>query len=476
MNILPLAFVDTETTGTNPKRDRVIEIGVIKVEKGEIVDKLDTVVQPHSLVPPEIYSLTGIKADAIARAPDFEELKSELKCILEDAIFVAHNARFDYAFLKHEFGRHGEDFQAKVLCTIKLTRRLFPKLSHYSLEHLINYFGLKPKYRHRAYADAQMLWELYKISLENHGEEIVSAAISSILKTSSLPSNLDKKMVENLPESPGIYFFYRENSSLPLYVGKSINIRDRVKGHFSADHANASDLTMSSQIVKVEAMETAGELGALIREADAIKALMPVYNKKLRRRRDLIVALASNLDGYSSVGLENLEEVKDVNTKNIMAIFRSIKTAKENLYSLAKDYNLCPKLLGLEKTGGSCFSSQIGICNGACTKDELPEIYNKRFKEAFAHTKVRKWPFKKPVVIKEENINGLTELHFVDNWKYLGSAVYSVKLQEHKIEKYTPRFDWDIYKILAKAVLSGKNIHQITEEERAFWEQAGQAL
>jgi DNA polymerase-3 subunit epsilon len=453
----------------NPKRDRVIEIGILRVENGKVVDSLDTVVQPHLRIPPEIQSLTGIKNDEVARAPDFDEIRFQIEQIFDGAVLVAHNARFDYAFLKHEFGRNGDDFRAKILCTVRLTRKLFPGLSGYSLESLINYFGIKVGTRHRAYADAEVLWKLYSISLENHGELKVLEAVNSILKSASLPNKLPKKMVDELPDTPGIYMFFSDDNKLPLYVGKSINIKDRVKGHFSSDHANTKDLTMSSQISRVETIETAGELGALIREADYVKALMPVYNRQLRRRQDLIVAFLDSESEYKKVKIINLQEVGKEDVGKVMAVYKSSKAAKESLQKLCKEYNLCPKFLGIEKGKGRCFGSQIGICYGACVCEEKAEDYNSRFRDAFHKSRVSKWPYKSAVVIKEENINGLTELHLIDNWMYLGSVLSNELLDEPKVEKYSPRFDWDIYKILARAIRKNKSVKLASPEEEAIF-------
>jgi DNA polymerase-3 subunit epsilon len=151
-------------------------------------------------------------------------------------------------------------------------------------------------------------------------------------------------------------------------------------------------------------------------------------------------------------------------------VYKSKKNAKESLQNLVREYNLCPRLLGLEKGKGRCFASQIGICRGACTNAEEPKNYNRRFNKAFEKTRVARWPFGSTMVIKEENIEGLTELHFVDNWVYLGSVVFSQLTQEEpKVEKYSPVFDWDIYKILSKVLFKLKDVHPITREEKALF-------
>lgn len=461
----PLAFIDTETTGLSPARDRIIEIGIIRVENGKIVDQIDTLINPNSFVPPEIFTLTGISESEIVSAPEFGDVENKIQAILEGAIFTAHNARFDYAFLKHELVRLGKPYQARVLCTVKLVRHLFPGLRRYSLSHLIDHFGINPAARHRAYADATVLWELYRIAVQEHGAERVHSEIDGIIKTSALPSNLRRIEVENLPESPGIYMFYGDDSKLPLYVGKSVNVKSRVKNHFTNDHQVTKDLTMSSQISRVEAVVTAGEVGALIREVDAIKNLSPVYNKKLRKLSELYVATSKTVNGYLSVKIDRVAEEK-LEPSGVVAIYKTKKTAQAALHDLCRKHNLCPKLMGLEHGPGRCFMSQIGSCFGACTAEEDSAIYNLRFREAFDATTIEPWPFSGPVSLKEQNLEGLVEIHVISDWKYLGSVVYAQdEIDQSKKQHIEPVFDWDIYRILAKATRNRKKVHVLSPEE-----------
>ncbi|OGM29016.1 hypothetical protein A2801_04045 [Candidatus Woesebacteria bacterium RIFCSPHIGHO2_01_FULL_41_10] len=461
-----LAFVDVETTGLNPRRHRVIEVGILRVENGVIVDQLNTVVQPHIHVPEEIFKMTGITPEEIARAPEFDEISYQIRGLLDNAIFIAHNARFDYAFMKHEFDRNGSQFKSKVLCTVRLSRRLFPGLPSYSLGSLIRYFGFSVDVRHRAYADAEVLLQLYEKSIEEFGEDHVAKIVNLMLKSSSTPSSLSEDIIEKLPERSGVYIFRGENEHIPLYVGKSVNIKERVKSHFSGDYSSPTDLRITSQIRSVEFIETAGEIGALIRESDTVKTLMPVYNRSLRRRHNLVVALRDSTQKYDRVAIYELEELGPDKVTEVMAVFKSKKQAKEQLRALANEYMLCPKLLGLENSRGRCFASQLGKCKGACTGDEDPVDYNMRFADCFATTKVKRWPFPKAIVI-EETDKKLKECHVIDNWCYLGSLSYKDENDTPTVERFSPRFDWDIYKILVSAVLKSKasSIRQLSRQE-----------
>src|ERR1043165_5911157 len=132
-----IAFVDLETTGTTSTGDRITEIGIVRVADGEFVDEWSTLVNPERSIPEEIRILTGITNEMVRDAPTFGEVRREVFERLDGHVFVAHNARFDYGFLKNEFRRLDVKFTADVLCTVRLSRRLFPEAVGHSLDALI---------------------------------------------------------------------------------------------------------------------------------------------------------------------------------------------------------------------------------------------------------------------------------------------------------------------------------------------------
>ena len=128
----PVAFVDVETTGGNPARSRIIEIGIVTATNGELEEEWSTLVNPGMRVPFSIGEFTGITDEMVRHAPFFEDLVDGLAQRLEGRLFVAHNARFDYGFFRGEFRRAGRKFSSRVACTVKLSRRLYPRESHHS--------------------------------------------------------------------------------------------------------------------------------------------------------------------------------------------------------------------------------------------------------------------------------------------------------------------------------------------------------
>lgn len=173
----PLAFIDVETTGMSARRGRVIEVGVVRVENGEIVATMNQLIDPGTPLPSDITRLTGISNDDLIDAPTFRQIADDLAEILDGAIFVAHNVRFDYSFIKAEFARLNAPFNPKLLCTVRLSRALYPHHRGHSLEAIIKRHGLQAEHRHRAYDDAHVLWQLYqKMHNDFDAQDIHAAA------------------------------------------------------------------------------------------------------------------------------------------------------------------------------------------------------------------------------------------------------------------------------------------------------------
>jgi DNA polymerase-3 subunit epsilon len=184
----PLAIVDLETTGAHPAWDRVTEIAVVEVRDGEVVSEWSTLVNPGTSIPPAIQALTGITNAMVADAPSFDALAPGLYERLAGRIFVAHNARFDYGFLRHEFERAGLRFQARTLCTVKLSRRLYPGHARHNLDSLIDRHHLRCSARHRALGDAQAVWQFLRVAAEERGGEALAEAAAQLAKPPALPA------------------------------------------------------------------------------------------------------------------------------------------------------------------------------------------------------------------------------------------------------------------------------------------------
>jgi len=440
-----VSFADLKTH--EPSQETVLKIP-------ESVARQYTLVIFHQ----EIQGFTGISPHQLESAPAFRQIAAEVIDLLKDCMFVAHNVRFDYGFIKNEFKRIGVDFQTKQCCTVRLSRALYPEMGRHSLDHLINYFGFTCENRHRALDDAQILWEFLQVVQKDFPAADLDGVFKMVSKRPSLPLKISHDDLDALPEAPGVYIFYGEDR-MPLYIGKSINIKDRVMSHFSSDHSSTTEMKIAQQIESIETIPTAGELGALFKEASLIKKMQPLYNRQLRRAQKL-VALKFNKDNeYETVDLETIDIITPDEINSIAGIFRSKRQAKDFLSTVAKENNLCEKLLGLENLSGSCFAYHLGKCSGACVQKELPIKYNMRFVSAFLKTRIKPWPFKKPIIIEEQNeINEKAEAHIVDRWCYLGtlSEADDISSLENNLI-----FDLDTYRILERFLRSQKNVNRI---------------
>lgn len=446
----PLAFVDLETTGASAVNDRITEIGIVLVD-ADGVREWSQLVYPQMRIPVFIERMTGITNRMVEQAPPFSEVAHDVAERLQGRLFIAHNARFDYGFLKNEFKRIGLSFQPPVLCTVKLSRALFPQYHHHNLDSLIERHGLTVTDRHRALADAQAIHQFWQRLSAQFTAETLSDTVHKLVNRSSLPPHIDPMLVHELPESPGVYLFYGEND-LPLYIGKSVNIRQRVLSHFSADHRRNKEMSLSQQLRRIDWIETGGELGALLTEAKLIKQLMPVHNQRLRRKSALC---AWQLRQHGEHLLPKLVWAGDPDfgsQENLHGLYRSQRDAQKALRNLAEQHRLCLGLLGLEKTGKDkpCFARQLQRCQGACVGEEKPLAHAARLLIAMHKLKLASWPYPGAIGIREGD-----DLHVIDRWLYLGTAKSEAEI-DGLLSAERPAFDRDTFLTLSKALKKAK--------------------
>jgi DNA polymerase-3 subunit epsilon len=441
----PLAFVDLETTGATPTRDRITEVAVVSWD-GESVQRWSQLLDPGQPIPAFIARLTGIDDRMVAGQPVFADIAPALWQRLQGHVFVAHNARFDYGFLKNEFRRVGLELRLPVLCTVKLSRRLFPQHRRHNLDSLIDRHGLQVEQRHRALADSEAIYQFW---LQVQGSVLparLEAVLRELLARPSLPPHLDPELVDELPESPGVYLFYGDDD-LCLYIGKSRQLRQRVMAHFSADHASAKEMSLSQQVRRIDWIECAGEIDALLTESRLIKERQPSLNRQLRRQKELCAwQLQEAEDGLWRTELVHASDLDFGRQDRLYGLFRNGKEAKTALTDLAQAHGLCLASLGLEKrvAGRPCFARQLQHCQGLCVGAESPLQHNLRLFSALARLKLEAWPYAGPALLAEGPVQ-----HVIDAWCYLGTAHDESELTE-LLCRARPEFDRDTYRILVK--------------------------
>ena len=448
----PVVFVDIETTGGSYRNSRVLEVAAIRYEDGRIVREFSTLVNPETYIPSVITSITGIVEGDIVDAPVFADIADELFDIMSGAIFIAHNVRFDYSFLKNEFAMVGMNFSPKLLCTVRLSRALYMQEKGHSLAKLIERHDIPVNARHRAYDDAAAIAYFAQLAFETHGQEAFDAAVAKQLKTQYLPPNLDMEELNQIGNVPGVYIF-KDESHQPLYVGKSISLKKRVLSHFQ--DVSSREIKISQAVHHIETIPTGSELAALVLESKMIKELMPLYNRRLRRVSSYAMVMKSETDsGYATVTVKSGKVDNQTDLDRVYGLYESRTKAKHRVEELTRVFILCPKLMGIEKGAGACFSYSLGKCNGACVGEESAELYNRRFELALEHNRIDSWPYDSAITLP---INERGELVIINNWIIQG---YIEEDGESVFDADESNFDVDEYKIIRRFIRENQQFIQ----------------
>ena len=370
------AIVDVETTGGRASSDKITEIGIVIHDGKQIIDTYESLLNPQTYIPPGIVRLTGIDQEMVKDAPLFHEIARDIVEFTEGSIFVAHNVRFDYGFLREEFKRLSYTYTRKQLCTVRMSRKAFPGLNSYSLENLIRHFGIPTDARHRALADALATANLLERILDKEqNQEEVRVMVNMGIKESKLPNGIKLEQIHGLPESCGVYYFHNQAGDV-VYVGKSINIKKRIAEHF-ADQTDKGR-RLQQHVADVSYEETGSELIALLLESYEIKRLKPPINRAQRRSKfPFAIHSYTNQEGFLCFDVirndaENREKYE------VISEYPSMSGAKGRLNFLVKNLELCSRFCHLFPGTGACFHYHLKQCRGACAGKEDVESYNER--------------------------------------------------------------------------------------------------
>ncbi len=395
-------------------------------------------------------------------APRFEAVAAELLARIDGAVLVAHNARFDHAFLKAEFARAGLAFRARTLCTARLARLLEPEAEGgHGLDALIARHGLvigadaaaggagradaepdgavraeapasATAVRHRALGDAHFCRAFLLHAARVHGAEALDAAIGRLLKRPSLPTHLPPDALDAIPHAPGVYLFHGLNPH-PIYIGRSIDLRDRVGSHFTNDHRHDRELRIAQEVRRIEWETCAGEFGTRLREWRLIGERLPAHNQALRRQSGQI-ALRLGDDGrpvfVKPAALEALLLAGDhAGYARHAGPFGNRAAARRWLMAEAPARGLCLAVLGLEKRSrpdAPCFNRQLGKCAGACTGEQPADAHRAAVEALLAGRALPAWPFAHDLFFAVEfgahPAAPAREVQVFDRWCWLGTA------------------------------------------------------
>jgi len=448
------AIVDIETTGGSPQNEKITEIAILVHDGEKITDEFVTLINPEKTIPYYITGLTGITNEMVSEAPKFFEIARKIIDLTENKIFVAHNVNFDYNFIRSEFMSLGYKFQRKLLCTVKLSRKLIPGKKSYSLGNICNEMGINIHSRHRAAGDAFATVKLFEILLQLKNQNGSSGIEENDLGV--LHPALDKQKVFQLPEDPGVYFLYNDMQEI-IYIGKSKNIKSRVLTHLGSTK-NSTSQKMRKEIADVSFELTGNELVALLMESEEIKKHQPLFNRTQRRTlRNYGIFDYYNPEGFLCF------KIDEINSKisPAVSVFNSPEYAQSLLIKLIEKYNLCQKLCGLYNSQGHCFHYEIRLCKGACAGIELPEEYNQRALMALSSIANKNESLL--IIDKGRNMEEKSVVR-IENGKYLGYGfidIFSVNGIESLSECIMPRKDnYEIYQII-KTYLRKNKVERI---------------
>lgn len=420
------AIVDIETTGNGYTGSKITEIAIFIHNGEKVIDEFTTLVNPECNIPPFITSLTGINNAMVKQAPKFYEIAKKINEITKDQIFVAHSVNFDYNIIKNEFKELGFNFNRKKLCTVRLSRKLFPGLNSYSLGNICTSQGIEIQDRHRAKGDAAATVILFEKLLKKDSNNVIGSFLNPRSRQATLPPFLPKKNIDLLPEKPGVYYFKNIKGDI-IYVGKANNIKQRVISHFY--DKKKKEITMCLETTSVTFEETGSELLALLLESSEIKKWYPKFNRAQRRSNETIgLFYYEDREGIIHLAYNRLKLIQ-----NPLMKFYSVTECRFFLEKLCETFELCPKYCHLQSNVNTCFHYQIKQCKGICSNNETVFSYNQRVQKAIESVQYDSQSF----VIEEKgrfkNENGIV---LVLNGIYKGFGFINTSEKIDSIDTY----------------------------------------
>jgi DNA polymerase-3 subunit epsilon len=312
--------------------------------------------------------------------------------------------------------------------------------------------GLSCSARHRALGDAKVLYEFWRKLQREVDAPRLAGAVSTVIGTLRLPAHLPAGLVDDLPEGAGVYRFFGDSDAL-LYVGKAKSLRTGVCSHFAVANASARQRALASEVRRIEWLETHGELGTTLREAQWLKGQKPLYNRPARPAEQCYTLRAAG----ASLAAVPIAGVQLADLCECFGTFHCAKDAMKALHDIARARQLCLKVLGFENDPGSCVAYQVGKCKGACVGKELPLLHLMRVQLALTSLKLKAWPFRGAIALREpesRHANPLrtdaTELHVFDHWIHLGTARTEEELAELQPRGAHGTFNVDVYRLLVR--------------------------
>lgn len=406
------AVVDIETTGGFASGNGITEIAIFIHDGSKVIDEFVTLINPQQDIPFYIQTLTGISNEMVSQAPLFAAVAPRIFELLHDKIFVAHNVNFDFSFVRHHLAQSGFSLQPKKLCTVRMSRKLLPGHSSYSLGKLCAALSIPLNDRHRAGGDAAATSLLLTHLLNQDREGAIAQSLHKKSKEQVLPPHLPRTAIDALPDSPGVYYF-KDQKGKVIYVGKAVSLKKRVYYHFSGNSIKRQRQEFLKHIHQVDFTVCGTELMALILEIAEIRKYWPENNRALKRFEQKYGLYAfEDQKGYIRLGIDTYKK-----STPALFTFNSLLSGQSMLRGMIAAHSLCEKLCFVQRNRRTCTGYTDGSCFGACQGAEDPEVYNIRASAAIAHLKASL-----PSFILKDTGRGEGEQSFlwVEGGKFIG--------------------------------------------------------
>ena len=357
------AIVDIETTGGHAGANGITEIAVILHNGKQVEGQYQTLINPEQPIPRYITALTGITNEMVRQAPTFQEVADNIYNLLQHRVFVAHNVNFDYSFVKHHLQQHGYELNTKKLCTVRLSRKVFPGYLKYSLGSICRELDITISDRHRAMGDAEATAILFSRIIESDTDGHLHIMLKGKNKEQYLPLHVPSEHLERLPSTPGVYYFHNQKGKI-IYVGKAVDLQKRVRSHFSNNDKSRRKQEFIRNVCSITHQACGNELMALILECTEIRRLWPEHNRSLKRfEHSYGLYSFEDQNGFLRLGIEKKRKhLQPLYTFNLLYEGQNL------LRKLVKEYSLSEALCFIDPTAEAV--------------QEAPQAYNQRVEQA----------------------------------------------------------------------------------------------
>jgi DNA polymerase III subunit epsilon len=364
---VPFCVVDLETTGGSPVDSRITEIGAVKMRGGERIATFQSLVDPREPIPAYIAGLTGIDDRLVAGEPPIEQVAPTLVEFLRGSVFVAHNAGFDFGFVNAALARLDyEPVPGPPVCTAKFARRVvWPDVPDVKLATLARYFRTRVQPVHRALPDAEAAAEVLHglIDLGGRLGILTLGDLQEACRARGRPNYGKIRLTDHLPHGPGVYLF-RGRDGRVLYVGKSKDLRARVRSYFYGDtRKRIGDLL--AEVTAIDAVRCGSELEALVLEARMIAADEPPYNRRGRTWRRFAYLKVDTAEAFPRIKVVRTARDDGATYLGPFGSSARARLAKEALEEVLP-IRRCTTAMGVRTRFAPCVLADIGRCSAPC--------------------------------------------------------------------------------------------------------------